>query len=260
MLCGVKVQDQNVKDLAKIIGCQSGKLPMKYLGLPLGANPNRIKTWQPVIENVSKKLKIWKQRYISVGGRLTLIKSTLSNLPIYYMSLFKMPAKVANKIEKIQRQFLWGDSDNKRRLHLVNWEKIRRHKKHGGLGIKRLLEHNSALLAKWWWRFNKEKEALWVKVVTRKYELDEDSWLPKVPARGKVSNIWKDLCSVGNTYADMGACIIQGFKFKLNSGTSIKFWKHKWLGEESLEVVFPRLFNASTQQDAWVSDMVGDQQ
>ena len=100
----------------------------------------------------------------------------------------------------------------------------------------RLLAHNSALLAKWWWRFNKEKEALWVKVVSRKYALEDNTWLPKIPNRGKPSKIWKDMCSVGvgDYYADMGECIIQGFKFKVNSGTRIKFWRHKWLGEETL--------------------------
>lgn len=260
MLCGVKVQDQTVQDLANILGCKEGKLPMKYLGLPLGANPNRLQTWQLVIDAVKKKLKPWKRRHISIGGRCTLIKSTLGNLPVYYMSIFRMPVAIANIIEKIQRQFLWGDSEEKRKLHLVKWDKVTKNKKFGGLGVKRLLEHNSALLAKWWWRFNKEKEALWVKVVLRKYALEDNTWLPKIPNRGKPSKIWKDMCSVGDYYADMGECIIQGFKFKVNSGTRIKFWRHKWLGEETLESTFPRLFRASTQQDAWVADVIGNQE
>ena len=46
--------------------------------------------------------------YLSKGGRLTLIKSTLSNIPTYYLSLFQIPVRMAKKIEKIQRDFLWG--------------------------------------------------------------------------------------------------------------------------------------------------------
>ena len=38
----------------------------------------------------------------SKGGRLTLLKSTLSSLPTYYLSLFTIPSHVANKLEKIQ--------------------------------------------------------------------------------------------------------------------------------------------------------------
>ena len=45
--------------------------------------------------------------YFSKGGRITLIKSTLSNLPTYYLSLFPIPAEVASRIDKIQRDFLW---------------------------------------------------------------------------------------------------------------------------------------------------------
>lgn len=48
--------------------------------------------------------------------------------------------------------------------------------------------------------------------------------------------------------ADMGDCILQGFTFKVNSGTNIKFWSHKWLGEVTLQATFPRLFMLSTQK------------
>ena len=44
----------------------------------------------------------------SKGGRVTLIKSTLSNLPTYFLSLFPIPASVANQIARLQRDFLWG--------------------------------------------------------------------------------------------------------------------------------------------------------
>lgn len=57
---------------------------------------------------------------MTLGGRLTIINSNLGNLTLYYMSIFKMPVTVARKWEKIQRQFLWGNSVEKRRLHLVN--------------------------------------------------------------------------------------------------------------------------------------------
>lgn len=50
----------------------------------------------------------WKRLYLSNGGRLTLIKITLSNLPTYYSSLFPIPVGVANRLEKLQSNLLWG--------------------------------------------------------------------------------------------------------------------------------------------------------
>ncbi|XP_058203083.1 uncharacterized protein LOC131317560 [Rhododendron vialii] len=104
-LCGVNIPLQATYSLAQIMGCKVEQLPIKYLGLSLGANPGRIKTWDSVIERTEKLLNIWRSRCISTGGRLTLMNSNTANIPIYFMSLFKMPATVARKLEKLQRQF-----------------------------------------------------------------------------------------------------------------------------------------------------------
>lgn len=53
--------------------------------------------------------------------RLALVKSTLSNLPIYYMSLYKMLETIAKEIERVQRNFLWGGSTDRKKLRMVNW-------------------------------------------------------------------------------------------------------------------------------------------
>ena len=54
------------------------------------------------------------------GGKVTLIKSTLSSLPTYFLSLFPIPAKVAKRVEKLQRDFLWSGIRDDRKIHLVN--------------------------------------------------------------------------------------------------------------------------------------------
>lgn len=59
-------------------------------------------------ERVHKRLAIEKCNiFLREGRRPTLIKSTLSNLPIYYVSIV-LPKKVSSRIEKISRYFLWG--------------------------------------------------------------------------------------------------------------------------------------------------------
>ena len=87
--------------LVAILGCKQGSLPMKYLGLPLGAKFKDKSIWNPILEKMERKLASWKKSYLSKGGRVTLIKSTLSNLPIYFLSLFPMLASVANRIARL---------------------------------------------------------------------------------------------------------------------------------------------------------------
>ena len=113
----------SVKDVdraAAVFGCKVRNLPTTYLGLPLGATHNSCRVWDVVEERFKRKLATWKKQYLSKGGRLTLIKSTLSNLPIYFLSLFVIPRKVRLRLEKIQREFLWGDLEEKRKIHLLN--------------------------------------------------------------------------------------------------------------------------------------------
>ena len=91
--------------------------------------------WDGVEERFRKKLAIWKRRFISKGGRLTLIRSILSNLPIYIMSLFHLPKGVKSRLEKIQRDFLWGGGNLERKIHVVSWDVVCLRKEKGGLGI-----------------------------------------------------------------------------------------------------------------------------
>lgn len=74
---------------------------MKYLSLPLGASIKVKSIWDGIIEKMEWHLVRWKM-YLSKGGRVTLSKSSLSNLPTYFMFLFLLPTGVANRIEKLQ--------------------------------------------------------------------------------------------------------------------------------------------------------------
>lgn len=52
------------------------------------------------------------------------------------MSYCGVTAAVLDSIEKMYRDFLWGDTAEHRRLHLVSWEKICKRKEEGGLGFR----------------------------------------------------------------------------------------------------------------------------
>ncbi|XP_072076501.1 uncharacterized protein [Arachis hypogaea] len=87
--------------MCRLLGCKDAYLPDRYLGISLGANPKLVKTWKPVIDMVEEKLSLWKAKSLNKAGKLVLIKPVLNSLPIYYLSLYKMPKAVAEKITSL---------------------------------------------------------------------------------------------------------------------------------------------------------------
>ncbi|XP_020097175.1 uncharacterized protein LOC109716257 [Ananas comosus] len=79
--------------LANILGCQVGRLPLRYLGLPLHNKQLRKEDWAVVINRVEARIEGWKAKLLSLGGRLTLVNSVLTNLPLFYFSIFRAPKK-----------------------------------------------------------------------------------------------------------------------------------------------------------------------
>ena len=72
------------------------------------------------------------------GGKVTLIKSTLSSLPTYFLSLFPILVETANCIEKLQRDFLRSGIGEASKFHLVECAQVCKLLKFGGLGIQNL--------------------------------------------------------------------------------------------------------------------------
>jgi hypothetical protein len=52
---------EDIEELASILGCRVSSLPMKYLGLPLGASYKAISIWNGVIEKMKRRLAGWKK-------------------------------------------------------------------------------------------------------------------------------------------------------------------------------------------------------
>ncbi|KAL0011483.1 hypothetical protein SO802_006591 [Lithocarpus litseifolius] len=180
---------QNIHVLAESLGCRIGSLPMTYLGMPLGAFHKSSTIRNPILQKIEHKLAEWQNLYLSKGGRLTLLKSTLSSLPIHFLSLFTIPTHVANKIEKLQRNFLWGDS----KTHLVEWDKVCAPLENGGLGVRKSTTFNKTLLGKWLWRFGAEETRLWRRVVALKFGEEWGGWTSKLDREVHGCGLWRSI-------------------------------------------------------------------
>ena len=160
----------NIKDKAcEYLGIHETTNIGRYLGFPLRHKGATRRQFNFVAERVISKLAGWKAKFLPFAGRTVLVKSVMTVIPNYVMQGVALPTHLCDKLDKINRDFLWGSSPEKRKLHLVGWNKIIKSKEEGGLGIQEAKAKNIALLAKLNWRLYQEKESLWARVILQKY-------------------------------------------------------------------------------------------
>ena len=123
-------------------------------------------------------------------------------------------------MDRVNRNFLWGTTNEKRKIHLVGWNKIIKSKEEGELGIQAARGKNIALLAKLNWRMFQEKESLWAKVILNKYcaasrrrsqDLDKLSSSPN----------WQPIKFGLDTFSE-------GIGWRIGSGERARFWHNIW--------------------------------
>lgn len=141
-----------------------------------------------------KKLASWKGNLLSLGGRLTLLKASLANLPLYYLSIFPIPKGVTEKIVRIQRQFLWCGSLGQKFLAPVSWDSIKHPKAMGGLGVGDIQHKNLGLLCKWLWRLLNDNQSLWCGLVRNKYNYGPSFTLGDI-AKPSKGGTWRGICA-----------------------------------------------------------------
>nr|GEX25922.1 RNA-directed DNA polymerase, eukaryota, reverse transcriptase zinc-binding domain protein [Tanacetum cinerariifolium] len=118
-----------------------------------------------VIDRFQSRLSSWKANLLSFGGRLTLIKSVLRSLSIYYFSIYRAPQTVLHDLERIRSNFFWRGNKDTKKMAWVKWSNTIASLDKGGLNIGSLKAFNLALLQKWRWRMLSSPNSLWVKVI-----------------------------------------------------------------------------------------------
>ncbi|CAJ2634610.1 unnamed protein product [Trifolium pratense] len=254
-LYGINLDDIFLRASSSFLHCGVDHLPFRFLGIPVGANPRRKATWSPILDVMKKRLSIWNGRHLSIGGRVTLIKSVLSSLPLYFFSFFKAPACVIKELVCIQRQFLWSGGLDSNKMCWVSWDQICQPKENGGLGIKNLELFNSSLLCKWKWRCLNDTESPWYDLLRFRYgSLVANFLYGEGRDNLKHASIWwRDLWCLGGM--DNANWFGNNVSSILGDGNDISFWKDQWIGTASLRVMFPSLYVKSTLPDGHFSTM-----
>nr|GEZ71005.1 hypothetical protein [Tanacetum cinerariifolium] len=105
-----------------------------------------VRDCKELVEKIQNCVLDWKNKSLSIAGRLQLIRSVIGSMNVFSASVFILPNQVLLDIEQIMRSFLWCPSDSSRGKAKVAWDVFCLSKDEGGLGIRRLAHFNSALM------------------------------------------------------------------------------------------------------------------
>ena len=120
LFCFGAAKDQG-KEYVELFGCVEGSFPFRYLGIPMHYRKLSNKHWSSIEERFQKKLSSWKGKLLSSGGRLVLINSVLSSLPMFMMSFFVIPKGVRKRLDYYRSRFFWQCDEHKKKYRLAKW-------------------------------------------------------------------------------------------------------------------------------------------
>jgi hypothetical protein len=121
--------EEDSRRVANMLNCQLGKLPMKYLGIPLSDSSLGMGVFAGVVDKVAKRMPPWKGKNSSSGGgRHVLSNDCLANLPIYTMGFYLLPKGTHKKMDTIRSRFFWRGAGDDFKYHMVKWYAICRPK------------------------------------------------------------------------------------------------------------------------------------
>ncbi|GAU33009.1 hypothetical protein TSUD_358760 [Trifolium subterraneum] len=254
MMFGVNVNNSWLHEAASVMRCKHGCLPFIYLGLPIGGDSRRIQFWKPLLDKIHKRLSVWKCKNLSFGGRLVLLKSVLSSIPVHFLSFFKAPSGIISSLESIFCHLFWGGCEANNKISWVKWESICSPRENGGLGVRRVNDFNYALLGKWVWRCLDEGDSLWCRLLQAKYGQDSAGRVRF--SEGVGSSWWRAL---NNVWSGRGLIdprwLSDNIVRKIGDGRSTSFWVDSWLEVGPLARAFGRLYDLADNKNISVADM-----
>nr|GEV10482.1 RNA-directed DNA polymerase, eukaryota, reverse transcriptase zinc-binding domain protein [Tanacetum cinerariifolium] len=238
-IMGVLMDSDKVKCAASRLGCIILKTSFSYLGLKVGGSMSRVHTWNEVVDRVKNRLSKWKMKTLSIGGRLTLLKSVLGSMPIFHMFIFRAPLTVLRTLESIRIQFFKGQELNSKKASWVNWKKVLAPKEKGGLGVSSLYALNRGLMFKW----ITQNTSLWVWVIKPIHGDD-------IKVRGYVKDgaksCWLSIVNEINSLKNKGINLLDFMQVKLGNGDKTAFWEDIWIEGRALKNGYPRMYSLVT--------------
>ena len=207
--------------------------PNKYLGLPSLIGRSKKQVFNEIKERVGKKLSGWKEKLLSIGGREILIKAVAQALPTYTMGCFLLPKGLCEDLERMMRNFWWGQRHHESKIAWVSWSKICKSKLEGGMGFRDLQAFNLAMLAKQGWWMMSHPSSLMARVYKARYFPNND--VLSATLGSSPSFAWRSIHQSLEV-------LKQGTRWRVRNGKTIHIWDDKWLPTPSTyKVISPQI-------------------
>ncbi|XP_021713507.1 uncharacterized protein LOC110681676 [Chenopodium quinoa] len=167
ILC-CKGDEDVIKEILQITGFTRGRLPFRYLGVPICSKRISAVECENLIDRMFSKIRTWSSKNLSFAARVTLINSVLLSIQVYWAHIMIIPKAIFDKIKVICRNFLWNGSLHHKACYIA-LNDICKTKAAGGLGIQDAETWNTAAHGKNVWDIAQKKENLWIRWVNSVY-------------------------------------------------------------------------------------------
>lgn len=218
--------------IADMLNCQSGTLPIRYLGVPISNVQLHLADMRYINSKIQKRLPKWQSQWLSSVGKSILMESCLSSVPNYSMGVYLLLEGIHHQMDTDRADFFWHGPGNKRKYHMIKWQAMATPKEFGGMGFTETRTMNICLLTKWIFKLENGDRSLCCDLLRAKYLKDGSFFESKVAG---TSQFWRGLHSVKEWFH-------RGAVYILGDGKKIKFWLDTWYGNVPLKLIFPNLF------------------
>ncbi|GJX31051.1 hypothetical protein Tco_0240906 [Tanacetum coccineum] len=140
-----------LEEFKQVLGLVPSALPVRYLGVPLISTRLIYRDCKILVEKLKSRVNDWRNKFLSLVGRLQLIWSVLSSIHIYWASVFILLTRIVHELEQLMRGFLWFQGEMKKGKAKVAWNSIYMPKHEGVLDINRIDDFNIALMTTYIW-------------------------------------------------------------------------------------------------------------
>jgi len=200
--------------LSEFFPCPIVDFPCRYLGVPLSVRRLKKSDKQYLIDAVAAQIWGWKGNMLNEAGRTTLVKPTLSAIPMHLSIVVCLSSWTIEAIDRRRRAFLWSGRDTVAAGRCwVAWPTVCRPRELGGLGVADLRMIGIAFQVRWQWLDRTAPNSCWA---------------------GLPANHEKAVAAVSQatTFSVLG------------DGESTLFWHDRWISGRSIEELAPALFAA----------------